>query len=225
MQKLFFILCCLLITVATAYAQPERRYEFFGGYSNLQAEGIPDRDSPGSVFDDNFFERRKGLHGFEISGGGYFTSTFGLKGDFSFHTDKDSTDFVGGSDSIKTQVYYFLGGPMLRFANGNRVEPFVHAMAGGANTRFEAESVRMVTGGLTRSSFETNATDFAIVVGGGVDIRVNDWLSVRAAQIDWAPVFFRDRTINVLGSAGVIVPLTLDGQRQDNLRFSAGVVF
>jgi hypothetical protein len=58
-----------------------------------------------------------------------------------------------------------------------------------------------------------------------VDIRVNDWLKIRAAQVDWAPVFLGDRTINVLGSAGVIVPITLEGQRQDNLRFSAGVVF
>ncbi len=154
-----------------------------------------------------------------------FTSILGLKGDFSFHTDKDSTDFIGGSDSIKTDVFYFLGGPVVRFDGGNRVTPFAHAMAGGATTRFEAESVRVVTGGATRSSFETSATDFALAIGGGVDIRVNDWLKIRAAQVDWAPVFLGDRTINVLGSAGVIVPITPEGQRQDNLRFSAGVVF
>lgn len=225
MRKLFIMLGCMLITASAAQAQSERRHEFYGGYSQLQAEGIPDRDSPGNVFNDNFFERRKGLNGFEVSGGGYFNSVVGLKGDFSFHTDKSSTNFAGGSNSIKTDVYYFLGGPVLRFGNGSRVEPFVHALAGGANTRFEVASVRTVTGGTTRSSFETNSTDFAAALGGGLDVRLNDGVSVRLFQIDWAPVFLRDRTINVLGSAGAIVPITLDGQRQDNVRFSTGVIF
>jgi len=43
--------------------------------------------------------------------------------------------------------------------------------------------------------------------------------------MDWAPVFLKDRTVEVLGSSGIIEPATLNGQRQDNWRFSVGLAF
>ena len=54
---------------------------------------------------------------------------------------------------------------------------------------------------------------------------VNDSLKVRVFQMDWAPVFLKDRTVEVLGSSGIIEPATLNGQRQDNWRFSVGLAF
>jgi hypothetical protein len=50
-------------------------------------------------------------------------------------------------------------------------------------------------------------------------------VKLRVLQLDWTPVFLRDRTVQVLGTNGVIQPSTLEGQRQDNVRFSFGVVF
>ena len=56
-------------------------------------------------------------------------------------------------------------------------------------------------------------------------MRVNDKFKVRVIQVDYTPVFLGDRAISVLGQAGVLQPVTLEGQRQDNVRFSFGVTF
>ncbi len=225
MQKLLLVAACLTVMAPAVFAQSDKRVEFFVGYSHLQAEGIPDPDEPGDVFDDDFFDRRRGLHGFNASIGGYFNSVLGLKGDFSFHRNEDSSPFTGGRDTVENRVMYFMGGPVAKFNNSARVAPFVHALFGGAHSRFEVEAIRDVPGGTTRNTFDVGKTDFAMAVGGGVDIRLGERTSLRAFQVDYAPVFLGDRTVNILGSAGALVPLTLEGQRQDSVRFSIGIVF
>ena len=64
-----------------------------------------------------------------------------------------------------------------------------------------------------------------MAVGGGLDVRLSDRVSLRVIQIDYAPVFLRDRSISVLGQAGAVQTFTLEGQRQDNICFSFGIVF
>ncbi|HWQ32096.1 MAG TPA: outer membrane beta-barrel protein [Blastocatellia bacterium] len=226
MNRFYLIALCLLVMAPAALAQSsDRRVEFFIGYSNLQAEGVPDRNDPNNVFTGDFFDRRKGLHGVDGSITGFFNSGFGLKGDFSFHRNEDSTSVSNGRDSVEHRVTYFMGGPVLKLRNSSRVEPFVHALFGGANTRFDVKSVRNVTNGTVTSSFETSTTDFAMALGGGLNVRLGDKFSLRLFQVDWAPIFLRDRSVNVLGGVGAIQPVTLEGQRQDNVRFSVGVIF
>lgn len=186
---------------------------------------MPDRNDPSNVFNSNFFDRRKGLHGVDGSLSWFFNSGVGLKGDVSFHRNEDSTAVTNGRDSVEHRVTYFMGGPVLKLRNSSRIEPFVHALFGGANTHFNVESVRNVTNGTVTSSFDTSTTDFAMGLGGGVNVRLGDKFSLRLVQVDWAPVFLRDRSINVLGSAGAIQPVTLEGQRQDNIRLSVGIIF
>jgi hypothetical protein len=62
-------------------------------------------------------------------------------------------------------------------------------------------------------------------VGGGVDVSVNDRFKVRLFQLDYSPIFLGDRGLSVLGQTGVIQNVQLDGQRQDNVRISFGVIF
>jgi opacity protein-like surface antigen len=225
MKKLVLIALSFLVIGPAVYAQSDRRAELFVGYSNLQAEGIVDTDDPSQVFDDDFFDRRLGLHGLNASIAGFFNSAFGIQADFSFHRDEDSASLIGGRSSIENRVFYFMGGPIFKFRNISKVEPFVHVLAGGANTRYEVETIRDVAGGTLRSSFDTSSTDFAAGIGGGLDIRVGERFSIRAIQVDYMPVFLGDRSVDLLGSSGAIVPFTLEGQRQDNIRISAGVVF
>jgi opacity protein-like surface antigen len=226
MHKFLWAGVCLLLLAPVALAQgSDRRVEFFVGYSNLQAEGVPDPNDPNNVFDEDFFDRRRGQHGVNAALAGYFNSVLGLKADFSFHRSKDSTDLVNGRDSVENQTYYFMGGPVLKARNSSRIEPFAHALFGGARTRFELDSRRDLTSGTVRNTFDVGTTDFALAVGGGLDIRLGDRFSIRAIQVDYAPIFLGDRAINVLSSAGALVPFTLEGQRQDNLRISVGIVF
>ena len=225
MRRVVFSIVCLLLMSAASHAQSDKKADFFIGYSNLQAEGITNFNNPATVFDDDFFDRREGLHGFHLNATGYFNSWFGINGDFSWHRQTNREDFgINDRDELKTRTMYFMAGPRVRFAGSDRVQPFVHVLAGGANTKFEAETVETIGADTITTSLETNSTDFAMAVGGGIDLRFGG-IGVRLIQIDYAPVFLRDRTIQVLGGVGAIQPFTLEGQRQDNIRISIGITF
>jgi opacity protein-like surface antigen len=144
--------------------------------------------------------------------GAYFTPRFGLTGDFSYHQRNRNFENinVGGSNtgtgSLKTRVLQFMGSPTVRFPNTTRSTPFLHALFGMANTRFEAESRTVLSTGTLTNNFNTSSTDFVMALGGGLDVRVNERLAIRAIQLDYNPIFLRDRSINALSSAGVIQP-------------------
>lgn len=237
MRKLFFLLLLVVFSAPLAFAQTgatdDRKWEFYVGYANLQAEGLPPRVSnqtnTDNTFSNSLFGDRTGLHGFETAATGYVTRRFGITGDFSFnqHTRSFNTTPAGltTQNSLDTRVINILGGPHVRFPNTTRTTPFLHALFGVAYTRFEAQAITPVTGGTVSRSFATSATDFAMALGGGLDVRVNNRVSVRALQLDYNPIFLRERSVNVLGAAGAIQPQRLESNRQDNIRIGAGVVF
>jgi opacity protein-like surface antigen len=225
MPKILFVAAvCILISATTAAAQMP---EIFVGYTNLQAEGLPNRNNPNSPFDTEFFRDRTTLHGVNASVTAYNEVGIGITGDFSWARSSKGQDFAGGRAEQDTDVYYVLGGPTVKFNRSHRAQPFARIMAGIGYTRFKVntEVVNLTGIGTTGNSFVIGGTDFSASAGGGLDVRVNDRLKLRVFQVDWAPVFLKDRTVDVLGSNGIIQPATLDGQRQDNWRFSFGVAF
>ena len=126
---------------------------------------------------------------------------------------------------MNTDIYYFMAGPSFHYNGTARIEPFGRILAGGAHTRFDVSQRTDLAAGTATSSFESGSTNFAMGVGGGLDLRISDGpYRVRLIQVDYTPVFFRDKSIQVLQQAGALSS-TLDGQRQDNLRFSFGFVF
>lgn len=238
MRKLFFIVAALFLCAPLSFAQgtPARTGpEIFVGYSHLQAEGVPGEDTQpggggGGSLDDEVFGERSGLHGFNVAVTGFFTPRVGLTGDFSFHkrnqnSDNGQTGVGSARTELDTRVMNFLGGPTVKFPNTTRVTPFVRALFGVANTRFEAEQSQTIATGTVENSFETSSTDFAMAIGGGLDVRLNPRVGLRLIQFDYNPVFLRDRSVQVLGSSGAIQTQQLEGQRQDNLRFSFGLTF
>jgi opacity protein-like surface antigen len=229
MRKVFFFALFTLLCVPASFAQTTERKgpEFFVGYTNMQAEGVPSQETnTNNSFDDKVFGDRAGLHGFNAEVTGYVTPRFGLTGDFSFNQRSRSFNNGNGTEGdVDTRIINVLGGPQVKFPNQTRVTPFLRSLFGIANTRFEAQQRTTVAGGTVSNSFTTNATDFAMAVGGGLDVRVNDRVSIRALQVDYNPVFLRDRSISVLGSAGAVQAQTLESNRQDNIRLSFGVVF
>jgi hypothetical protein len=83
-------------------------------------------------------------------------------------------------------VFYATAGPRFTYRGAGKVEPYAHVLAGGA--------------------FGSGVNQFAMTVGGGVDVKVNDKVAIRVIQADYAPIFYHDGTVN-------------------NARISAGVVF
>jgi|SRR5918911_2621181 opacity protein-like surface antigen len=241
MCKLSSIVLLLLLCASQSLAQTTQTSsipttdtlgpEVFVGYSNLQAEGLPPNvgDNQNDSFSNNLFGGRTGLHGFDTEFTYWVTPRFGVTADFSFNqrTQSFTTTAAGGTvtlqNSLDTRVINILGGPQVRFPNQTRVTPFVRALFGVANTRFEAEAERSVAAGTFTNSFNTNATDFAMALGGGLDLRLNDRFGLRVFQIDYNPVFLRSRSVNILGQAGAIEPRRLESHRQDNIRLGFGV--
>jgi opacity protein-like surface antigen len=215
----------LMLSATGLFAQSERKPEFALGYSNLQAQGLPDRNNLTGIFGTDFFNNRTTLHGFDAEGTIFPFERFGITGDFSFNRDSRSSDFLAGTNSLTTDIFYFMGGPSFTFGHSSRVQPFARFLAGGAHTRFNVKAQESLFGANLTSSFSTGTTDFALGAGGGLDLRVSDNFKVRLFQVDYTPIFLRDQSISTLGLAGAIQPFTLNGQRMDNVRFSVGVVF
>ena len=200
------IFCCAL--VAAAQSNPSPRAEFFGGYSVLKTKYEAERTDPPMPVG-VFFSGEQTLNGFDASVTGYLTEGFGLTGDFSAHfTTNRLADPLGGNIETKIRVFNILGGPQYKFRNDSRVAPFLRALAGVAHTgaRLNVPSLNSTE---TKSS-----TDFALAIGGGVDVRVGDRVDLRVIQADYNPVFLSRG--NELGFGNT---------RADNVRFSFGVVF
>ena len=221
LKTLVAAVACILATATISAAQAP---EIFVGYTNLQGEGLNNRNNPDWIFDTEFFRTRTTLHGVNASITGYNEVGIGLTGDFSWARRADSEAFSGGTDTANTDTFYFLGGPAVKFARTSKVQPFVRVLAGFAYNRFKASREFDSSIGTPSNSFVVGATDFAASVGGGIDVAVGERTKIRVFQLDYAPIFLRDRTVEVLGGT-VIEPTTLNGQRQDNFRFSIGVTF
>ena len=203
-NALLLLLVVSLSSIVVAQNKPsDRRAEFYVGFSEL----FTDHEQSGTPLD-----RFSGLLGVDVSGTGYITKRFGITGDFSAHFRSHDENVTGGPIHFKTSNYNYLVGPKFRFTNSTRVTPFLHALAGVSNNRFSAKG--NVAGNSSPILTPINITDFAMALGGGLDIHIHKRISFRLFQIDYMPVFIRDR------------PITgFEGRRFDNVRFSTGIVF
>jgi hypothetical protein len=97
---------------------------------------------------------------------GNLNSWFGVTADFSGAYKTIS--------AIDTKVYSYSGGPVISLNSGGKVNPFVHALFGGAHA---SASLSGVGSG--------SANGFTTMAGGGIDVKVNKALAVRLVQADW----------------------------------------
>jgi opacity protein-like surface antigen len=209
MHRLFFasllIFCCL--PLAVAQSNDDSRFEFFAGYSVLRTRYEAEQPNPPMPVIVAFAGKQT-LHGFNASATGYLAGGLGLTGDFSVHFKTHTIpDPLGGNIETHIRVFNLLAGPQYKFRNDSRVAPFVRALAGVANTRARTEVPSLNSTGTSRS------TDFALAVGGGLDVRVSDRVDLRVFQFDYNPIFLSRG--NELGFGNT---------RADNVRFSFGVV-
>ncbi len=119
--------------------------------------------------------------GWNASLTGNFKHILGITGDFS-----------GGYTSHRTSstVYTYTVGPVLT-ARLPVVQPFVHALFGGA----------------TISAGGASDNAFAMLVGGGLDIGLRKGIGLRLVQADWLMTKFSGQTQDRQGrvSAGLVI--------------------
>jgi hypothetical protein len=110
----------------------------------------------------------------------------------------DNTDFPGSSPERDTILTY-MAGPRLTFRR-SRIAPYVQTLLGGAS--------------VVGSSLISNRAPagFAMTAGGGLDVKVNQHVSLRALQVEYFST--------------ILDNFRLEGERwQIGLRASAGIVF
>ena len=140
-----------------------------------------------------------GMHGFNTSITRYANEWFGLEGDVgAVFGDTPSSGgpgpFVQGGLRAKLLVY--AAGPHLAYRRSDKVEPWVHAVFGGAHFRFTQ------TGPPTANLSQTDA--FAYAVGGGFDFRLGPHVFWRVQGDFLGTRFFDTWQKNVSAQSGLV---------------------
>ena len=228
MKRFVTLITLILACAANVWAQDDyKKYEFFGGYSALFFDNLA--GDTGSAAVDDILGDRQTLRGFNLSITRNFHKYVGAKFDYSLHLREDNFSRPAGSGTIDTTVQNFLGGIQIKnnAEDGPTFKPFGHALFGVAVQKVDVDSPNLPAV-LGISDWHTNETSFAMAFGGGVDIKLNHRIDIRAAQVDWNIVKRGDQQTGIVlaPAPGQIVgtPFVIRGTRQDNLRLSIGIV-
>ncbi|HKS76663.1 MAG TPA: hypothetical protein VJQ82_25840 [Terriglobales bacterium] len=111
-----------------------------------------------------------------------------LTGNFK-HVLGVTADFSGTYGRHNLQAYTYMAGPVLT-ARLPVVQPFVHALFGGLTVKDGASD-----------------TNFAFMLGGGLDLGFRRGIGFRLIQVDWLSAHFNGDTFNknVRASAGIVI--------------------
>jgi hypothetical protein len=187
MRKNLMLLAILVVGfLFTGRAQAQ--VQIFGGYSYLR----PSVDVPTTTICGTppcpvtLTPTTLNLNGWEASASFNPIRILGFTADFSRNSGT-----VQGSD-IHVQTYLF--GPQVRFPGS--ISPFAHALFGAAQETIASSST--VAG--------SSATAFAWAAGGGLDVKLVPFVSLRLFQIDDLMTRFDSGTQHQLrASAGLVV--------------------
>lgn len=213
MKKYILAACLAAISSVSAFAQTAdyKKTEVFVGYSNNQVDtGVDSDESFGLI------KERESFNGFNASGVYNVHRYFGIKADVSgAYNNKDFNFTVPGNGGVNrvsfdtnNSLYNFLGGVQVKDNSSDaRVKPFAHALVGAGHARTKVKNLVCPTGvdcaGISQTESETG---LAGAFGGGIDIKLNDKIDIRAIQVDYNPIKF-------------------DNGTQHNVRFGVGIVF
>jgi opacity protein-like surface antigen len=207
MRKLLLLFAIILVCAPAGFAQDYSNWEFFIGYAHERANNGADRlDRRGVAINPNGSTRRVDFVSERIPYNGVsgelvanVTRHIGLVANFSatFANTTFTDALTGQRFNARVSRYLLLGGPRFNWRNSSAFIPYAHALFGAA--RYHAN--------FKNNDFscpDTTETAFAMALGAGLDIKANNHFDIRAAQVDYVPVFFNNK-------------------REDGLRFSAGV--
>jgi len=208
MRKLLLLIVILLVCAPAGFAQSDySNWEFYIGYAHERANNGADRlDRRGQAINSNgtrsrvdFVSERIPYNGGSVELVANVHRNVGLVANFSAtYANTTFVDSLSGRRlNARVWRYLLLGGPRFNWRNSSPFIPYAHALFGVARYRSDFRN-----GDFTCP--DTNETAFAMALGAGLDIRAGRHIDVRAAQVDYLPVFFSNK-------------------REDGLRFSAGV--
>jgi opacity protein-like surface antigen len=195
-MKRIAVVLAVLALATVAFAQDASKAEVFGGYQFLSLDGKASLNASGG---------RDSLHGFNADVAFKAHKNVSLVGDFGFSFK--STSFDTGTEilDVKTRMYPILFGPRFTAPSG-KWTPFAEALIGISHGSFGASGVTM------------SENDFAMALGGGLDVKVANKVSVRLGKFDYLFVKGAGKMFDVIGIGTM-------RENLNNLRFSTGLVF
>jgi hypothetical protein len=186
---------CAFTFVAFLFAIPSHAQpiELFGGYTFVRAPVTFSQTPQGSCVitgcTTTFTTQNLNLNGWNLGGAFKVLGPLALKADFA----DTSGSFHGANTHLKT----YLIGPQLRFPGP--ISPFAHFLIGGAHQSTDSANGPIITASPTRNAFATT-------LGGGVDLKVLPFISLRPVQIDYLLTHFNSNTQNQFRySAGILL--------------------
>jgi len=244
MRKLWLTTLLLIASVSTAAAQTASKMDYSISLSHALQKpnsgtlnGVEDGesfsiqpcisdgiDALGAHLNHIFCDRRD-FHGFNLGAKYNLFPTLGIRTDFSayFNKDRSIDTFGSGADahtdtnSFDEKTYVLVIGPEVRREYGSW-RPFAHAMAGVA--RQNATDTQTSTGPFD-FTIHDRTTSLALKVGGGIDVRLSPRLDLRVIEIDYEPIFAKDRHTPVQG----FFDQSVKGKTAQNVTFSVGLVW
>ncbi|MDR1727709.1 MAG: porin family protein [Acidobacteriota bacterium] len=178
MKKLVLVVVLLLGISSVAMAQDVPVASIFGGYSFYRCNDIA------SSCD---------LHGWNAAVDFNVNKNWAVTADFDGHYGwLDQTDAQRiANEWTDVKSHSFLFGPKYTIGSSDKVRPYLHALFGINHVNPDTATVE---------------NNFAMAYGGGVDIKVNDRLSIRPAQVDYIGVRrFSEFEANVRYSGGIVL--------------------
>ena len=210
MKKLLFVAFVLLFGSAT-FAQDTPKVEVAVDYSFVHAN--PQNNNLIGTFNLNgggasvayYFSKYVGVVG-ELQAYGSYTRTVNVPP--GPYCDSESNCVVTAQGNLFT----YNGGPIFK-VRMKHFEPFAEALFGGAHSNFYGNLFKDCgPAGCVVASKSPSNNAFDFIIGGGIDIPVNEHIAIRPIEVDYMLTRF--------GNA-----FTGGNNNQSNLRYQAGVVF
>ena len=190
-----------LLFGAVAVAQDVPKADLFLGYSMLRANSA--RNIPA-------FTNNGGVGTFALNFNNHVAAEFEFGG---YHN--------GNIHDIQfdTTEMTYLFGPRFSLGRSRTVNPYIHTLFGGVHLTTSlpvtvTPTPLATTGTTTRIAASQDA--FAMALGGGLDLRLNHYLTLRPIQLDYLLTRLED-----FGQTGQ----PSQNRNQHNLRYAAGILF
>jgi hypothetical protein len=207
-----------LLFSMTAGAWNYPQYETFLGYSfvrfNPNSDFIPSYNSNGGA--GQFVYNFNRWFGGEIDAGGVNKGVLNIFNPF--------TGNLFNNGNVDTTTAWITAGPRVTFrgkGNDSRWKPFVHVLFGGAYT---TASTPDNTSDFLNSRLVASRWGFAMLAGGGLDIRVSRHFWFRPVGADYFLTRFQN---NFFGNGVLVDGTVVNGNttNRNNFRYTAGLNF
>lgn len=127
-----------------------------------------------------------------------------VSGGYKSLQETETFSGVQVSAEVDLSVHTFMGGVRYHVRRNPAAIPFAHVLLGGVN----GSATVTLTGGGESFDESESSTDFGLLAGGGVNIRLNDRFGLRVGA-DFLRIFAEDEGANGFRfTAGVVFPFS-----------------